>query len=366
MIKAIVVEDEWYNLEEIAELVENTGVITVEKKYSNPLKVIEEIHSISPQVAFVDIDMPEMDGITLAERLMEYNPKISIVFITAYNEYAVKAFDVNALDYIMKPINLQRFNTMIEKIKNRIGVESYEKAMLLEIKCFGGLNVSIDKASVKWERSKAEELFALLLINYGNYVHKDIIIEYLWPEYEYQKALQILQTTVYKTRKIFADLKEYITIDYNSSRYCMNIKNANCDYIDFEKAISNFNMQDKSTYEAIESAGEMFKAGFLIQQSYIWSIEKNEELKKKLVTILKEISEGYFAEKNYEAMIRYLKLLAKIVPYEDDVNYMLLKAMKEFGKPKEMLMHYQWLQRVLKEEYDNIPSERIVNLLTSN
>lgn len=137
MIKAIVVDDEWYNLEEVSGLVENTGFMRVGKKYQNPLKALEEVAEISPQVAFIDVEMPEMDGITLAERLLEKNPSILVVFITAWGQYAVQAFDLNALDYIMKPIKLERFNRMIEKIRNEIRLKEPLQPAVLKIKCFG-------------------------------------------------------------------------------------------------------------------------------------------------------------------------------------------------------------------------------------
>lgn len=366
MIKAIIVEDEWYNLEEISDLIEKTGFMSVGKKYSNPLKALEEISSISPQVAFIDIDMPEMDGITLAEKLIEQNPTITIVFITAYNQYAVKAFDINALDYIMKPINIQRFNNMVEKIKNKISLNTYARPKALKIKCFGGLETSIDGNPVKWERSKAEELFAYLLMNYSKYIHKTTIIEYLWPEYEPQKALKLLQTSVYRIRKIFAGLKEHIMLDYSCSKYCLIIKDAECDYIELEKAIANYSAKDKATYGGIENVGEVFDTGFLTQQGYIWSIEKNEELKKKFISILKEISEMYSIEKNDEELLKFLNLIAQIVPYEEEVNYRLLKTMEKLEKYNEISIHYEWLERVLRDEYDLVPSGRILKLFTKN
>ncbi|MDF2986978.1 MAG: two component transcriptional regulator, LuxR family [Eubacterium sp.] len=120
MIKTIVLDDEWYNLEEVCALVEKTGFMKIEGKYMNPLKALEEVASLHPQVAFIDIEMPELDGLTFAERLLEINPGVMVAFITSWNQYAVQAFELNALDYVMKPIKEERFQKLVEKIRTEI------------------------------------------------------------------------------------------------------------------------------------------------------------------------------------------------------------------------------------------------------
>lgn len=120
MIKSIVLDDEWYNLEEVCELVEKTGFMQVAGKYMNPLQALVESATLSPQVAFIDIEMPELDGLTFAEKLLEIQPEVMIVFITSWNQYAVQAFELNALDYVMKPIKEERFLKLAEKIQAEI------------------------------------------------------------------------------------------------------------------------------------------------------------------------------------------------------------------------------------------------------
>lgn len=120
MIKTIVLDDEWYNLEEVCELVEKTGFMQVAGKYMNPLKALEEAPSLCPQVAFIDIEMPELDGLTFAESLLKIHPGVMIAFITSWNQYAVQAFELSALDYVMKPIKEERFLKLAEKIQAEI------------------------------------------------------------------------------------------------------------------------------------------------------------------------------------------------------------------------------------------------------
>lgn len=359
MIRTIVVDDEWYNMVEIVDLIEKAGFMTVEKQYENPKKALEEIDKISPQVAFIDIEMPEMDGITLAENLLEKNPSIIIVFITGWNQYAVQAFELNALDYIMKPINAERFNKTVEKIKNKINLKTELQSTSLKIKSFNRLEVSINEKKVIWQRTKAEELFAFLLMNNGNYIHKDTILEYLWPQYERSKALPILQTSICKIRNIFSDLKKEISIDYKVSKYGLFLTDVACDYIELENAISNYKINDIKTYEPIEKISKAFGDGFLVEQGYLWSMEKNEEIRKQLEMIMKEILNEYIINENVEKQLFILELLIVIIPYEEDFYYLLFRTLEHLGKYAEINQRIKVIKNKLEKEYSMVLSERL-------
>lgn len=80
----------------------------------NGLEALEAIRSQQPDIVLIDIQMPEMNGIALAEQLVSY--ALQIVFITAYDQFAVKAFELNAMDYLLKPFGKDRFDQTIRKV----------------------------------------------------------------------------------------------------------------------------------------------------------------------------------------------------------------------------------------------------------
>ena len=311
MIKAMIVEDEWYTLEDIKAMVEATGFIEVCGAYENPLKALEESKEILPQVAFVDIEMPQMNGLTLAEKLLESNPSLHVVFITAYNQYAVQAFDINALDYIMKPIDIERFSKMAEKLK-KVAFVTENKKHPLDIQCFGDFEVKIDDIPVKWGRAKAEELFAYLLFNHKRKIHKDVIIEDLWAEYEPPRALVILQTTVYKLRNIFALLKDNVTIEYIGSKYCLSITECSCDLFWVENLLAIYSPENKSTYQYIEQACSLVEKGLLTQHGYLWSYAREAQLNNHFCEILHHVIVYHSKRGEVELEDKFRKLLNRL------------------------------------------------------
>ena len=120
MIRVIIVDDEQPAIEELSYILSKYDEIDVVGKYNDGVQALEEIKSCQPDVVFLDISMPEIDGFMLAQQIINLNQNINIIFATAYNEYAVKAFEINAVDYILKPLEDARLNITISKIKDRV------------------------------------------------------------------------------------------------------------------------------------------------------------------------------------------------------------------------------------------------------
>ena len=363
MIPTIVVDDELHNLNELCNLINKTGFMSVKGRYQNPLIALDEIESISPMVAFVDIDLPEMDGISFADRVLDYNPNISIVFVTAHNQYAVQAFEINALDYILKPIRIKRFDIMVERIKDRLEAKATSVSSKLTVNMFGKLEVKIGEEPILWKRSTAEEVFAYLMVNYGSFVHKEEIIENIWPEYEFEAALSILKTSVCRIRSVVSGLKNDTKVIYSGGRYCLQLdpQNTESDYLQLCKALSNYRESDKSTYEVVEKACDIFGNGFLIQQGYIWSIGKDEELRKRLISIMGDIAQQYNDQGNVSKYLKVLKRTAELAPYYEQTNFAFMKKLEQLGEYQQIALHYKWLEKVLKDEYDTEPSRHITD-----
>ena len=116
-MKTIIVDDERLARKELTNLLKDFPEVEIIDECDNVDDAIEKINTLQPDFVFLDIQMPGKDGFSLLEEL-EYAPLV--VFVTAYDEYAIKAFEVNALDYLLKPIQPERLKETLEKIKNQL------------------------------------------------------------------------------------------------------------------------------------------------------------------------------------------------------------------------------------------------------
>jgi len=112
-MRALIVDDERLARNELLRLLEKFPEIEVVGEAANGNEAVEKIEDLSPDLVFLDIQMPGMNGFEVLEHL---HVVPNVIFITAYDEYALKAFEVNALDYVLKPIELNRLEKAIGKV----------------------------------------------------------------------------------------------------------------------------------------------------------------------------------------------------------------------------------------------------------
>src|SRR3989440_10243134 len=120
-LSAIIVDDEQLARDELAYLVKSVDVNVVAQG-KNGLEAVNLIKEHSPDLVFLDVQMPGLDGFGVIKKLLDRKvPLPKIVFATAFDQYAVKAFEVNAVDYILKPFDKKRVAQSVEKAKTKLG-----------------------------------------------------------------------------------------------------------------------------------------------------------------------------------------------------------------------------------------------------
>src|SRR5690554_3193844 len=145
VMKVILVDDEKHALEALNDLLSEFEGIEVVEMFMNPLDAIERGQTLTYDVAFLDMEMPGLKGLKAAEILSALHPSAEVVFITAYDSYAVEAFEIGALDYLLKPVSQKRMMKVMERIRARRGTNvlaSLEKDV--QITCFGRFQIRVE------------------------------------------------------------------------------------------------------------------------------------------------------------------------------------------------------------------------------
>ena len=142
MLKALVVDDEAPARSELRYLLDEAGGVEVVGEASNAAEALQLIKALPYDVVFLDIDMPRLSGVELAETFADMENPPAIVFVTAHSEHAVKAFEVAAADYLVKPVDVERLKQAIKRLVpaqeaparvERIPVEKAGKKLLLKV-----------------------------------------------------------------------------------------------------------------------------------------------------------------------------------------------------------------------------------------
>jgi two-component system LytT family response regulator len=123
VIRAILVDDEPLTRERIRTLIEKTEAIEVIGEGRNGLEALDLITQLTPDLVFIDVEMPELDGFGVIRELDPENLPV-VVFITAYEEYARQAFDIGAVDYLYKPVTPSRFAAAVGRAREKLAGRS--------------------------------------------------------------------------------------------------------------------------------------------------------------------------------------------------------------------------------------------------
>ncbi|MGC2637396.1 MAG: response regulator [Acidobacteriaceae bacterium] len=128
-ISAVIVDDEALAREELKYLLDTTGEVDVLAEGTNGVEAVELIRTHHPDVVFLDVQMPGLDGFAVLKKLLEVghgDALPQIIFATAFDQYAVRAFDVNAIDYLLKPFDKARVLQAVERARTRLQEENSE------------------------------------------------------------------------------------------------------------------------------------------------------------------------------------------------------------------------------------------------
>jgi two-component system LytT family response regulator len=305
-MKAVLIDDEYYALQGLKMRLDEVGGIDVVGVFTTGKQALENIEALAPDVVFLDIEMPNISGIELFSRILEIRGDVKIVFTTAYTQYAVEAFELNALDYIVKPVEKERLLKTFERLRAVRPPETGGADHKTAVNCFGKLSVVVGGTEANLGlRKKSEELLAYLVCAEGRFVAKEKIMEALWPEVEKDKAANNLYVAFYNLKRQDCGA---LTESLESVRGKMRLRpeRIECDMYEFKKLVRLCGGVDGDTVETARKAIELYR-GMLFEENYYgWAALPQAELDVMYLELLEKAA-SYCKEAGDAAGTRYFE-----------------------------------------------------------
>jgi two-component SAPR family response regulator len=259
----LAIDDEYYALELMRSALEEVAGGSTVYLCRDVRSALDTAAQTKIDVAFLDIHMPEKNGIELALELKKLNPKVNIIFATGYSEYMKEGIDLRMSGYIMKPVTPEAIKIELENLRNPIEWDSGKRVKILT---FGNFDVFVDGNPIKFERKQSKEILAYLVDKRGTSASYAELAAILWEDSEYdrtkQKNLQVYVASLVKTLNA-AGINDLIL--RNRQGILINTKIVDCDYYRFiegdARAINSFTGQYMSAYSWAE-----FTTGYLENQ----------------------------------------------------------------------------------------------------
>ncbi|WP_427110662.1 response regulator [Lysinibacillus xylanilyticus] len=367
----IVMDDEPLALVNMEKKLEEFNSIEVIKSFTTVKDLLAEGPSLDFQVAFLDVEMPVMNGLEIARLLKEWNKNIFIVFVTAYRDYAVQAFEIHSIDYLLKPISKARLETTINRIQELLHLENKSTPLQirnkpeLTIQCFGGFVVLHNNKAVHWRTLKTKELFAFLFSNLNNHVPRDTIIDSLWVDTEFKKARVQLHTTVSYLRTTLSALGYSEVIQYANGCYILQLEVFQCDAHDLEH-ILNANMETaKIDVEKAEALIQSYQGEYMAALDYPWITSKANFMNNRFTLLLHDLIEHYTAIHDVKKREQILLLTIEHNPYSDKIIQQLIKHYIEVDNRACAVKVYNTFKNTLLTDLGILPEQETTELFNA-
>lgn len=246
---AIAVDDEPLMLGALTKAIKASDDISSVADFTSCEDALNFVGNNPVDIAFLDINMRGMGGLSLAEKIISLCPDCKIVFCTGYEEYAITAFKLHASGYLMKPISAKDVQLEIDNIK---GIRQHQKP--ITVKCFGNFEVFVKGEKLSFKRSKTKELLAFLVDRNGAGVTISEISVALWENDKDPKNHNYIH-------QLFRDLRQSLeavgidgVFERNNYFYSINPQKIDCDYYSFlETSNPEFHGEYMSQYSWAET-----------------------------------------------------------------------------------------------------------------
>lgn len=259
-MKVVCLDDEYLILQRTVSILRRFPQVESVEGFSSSAKLLEYLKNNPVDVAFLDINMPDMSGLVLAQMIRDQSSQIELVFLTGYNEYALEAFKVHAAGYLIKPVEEE---DLLAEIQNIERMKNDPLTYKVKVVTFGNFDLLVNGKMIAFSRSKAKEILAYLITKKGTGVSRAELASILWEEDVYDHSKQ-KQLDVY-IRSLSNTLRDH-GIEYilEKNRGVLRVipDRIDCDYYKYldgdAEAIKSFAGEFMNSYSWAEYLKEVF------------------------------------------------------------------------------------------------------------
>lgn len=329
--------------------------ISIKGAFTNAVDALAYIKKESIDIIFLDIEMIDMHGLQVAKQLLIRQPSLQIIFVTAHAQFAVDAFDVEATDYLLKPVHEKRLIKALTKAHQRLQlqVKKEKGSKRIYAHTLGSFYLLDSQHEVvKWRTRKVSELFLYLLFHQKKPMLNVAIIDELWPDLVLEKAASNLHTTIYLLRKLLKENGIKDPIQLVNNHYQLNAE-IESDYEELNTLLDRENHDETSIQQLLNC----YEGDFLVEEEYSWAIQIRLRLKQR---VLHALEEYVVSTNSVNSLLKYncLQKLLELDEFNEQYMFLLLEFLIEQNKKQDCLKCFETIQAKLAEIGLSVP-ERI-------
>jgi len=376
MYKIISVDDEALSLKRFEHITQKDDRCQLVGTFTCSLEALEFVKNNKIDIAFLDIEMPAPNGLELAELMLEADPYISIVFVTAFDQYALEAFKAHAIGYLLKPLDIKDFSSQIDQITwtKLPRSQSEEEASIMEthttntitVHCIGQFTcypTGSSNSPISFRTAKTAELFALLIQHYNAPMPKYSLLDALFPDSDDEKSNKLFYVSCSYLRSTFSKLGVSNILIRDNDSYRLNTDILDCDYINLMNASDKL---ESLSITELEKLSKYCTGEYLMGRAYEWAFETKTFIETLSRRILLALSDAYIDDGRDLDGIQQLEKYLIMDPCNEEIVEKLMTLHADQGQMSRVRAVYNTFATKLKEQYGLKPSSAIRAILGSD
>lgn len=350
-MRIVIVDDDPISLAHIEHQLNRLDDLEVVASFLDPMEGQSYILENDIDTVLLDVHFAGVTGLEIAEEIHMHKPNIIIALVSSYEKYAVDAFELNIIDYILKPVELDRLETTINRIRKQLKRQIKpieQKTLHLQVSNRFEFIVGENYQPVIWRTVKTQELFLYLLQYSEVSISKEDLMEILWAEGK--ESFSILYTTIHHVRAVLEGYKDYIQLINDESGYRLVLNNLEIDLIEWETEILSLPDISSTSISDYEQMMKRNKGAYLDEYGHLWSEPEKFRLEELWTSVAIEIASYYKSNDLDEDAIRWYLTIIERNQVEEQVYFSLIKIYERHGKSDLVKRIYDKLVAVLDEE----------------
>ncbi|WP_058300606.1 response regulator [Gorillibacterium timonense] len=355
-MKVIVIDDERSMHMIMERMLKKINSITLVGCFYDTWSAYTYLSDHDVDIIFVDISMPKESGLEFAKRLRDEGRETKIIFVTSHKEYALPAFDVYALDYMLKPVNQERLQQTIERAvadmelqKNKVRQAAQEHKLIYN--CLGTMELRTPQNElIKWRTSKSAELFAYLIMQKGKRVSRARIIEDMFDHMPLKNAETYLNTTVYQLRKLLSNHGFSQVIYSGNQHYSLDYSQIHVDAFRFEDQCNRMDFSNERQVNQAVEHEKSYRGHLFGEYVYRWAQNEVERLFLVSITFSHKLCEALLNRAEMDKAISILKKLVDSYELEDRTMMLYLEALALKQDEVGLKRQYKTFIEIMRED----------------
>ncbi|WP_018753590.1 response regulator [Paenibacillus sanguinis] len=365
MIRVMLIDDEEDALDLLEILLGQLGNVQVVGRYMNPAEAAQVIQALQDggqgliDAVFLDYQMPGMNGMEAARAIRQMIPQIPIIFTTAHAQYAVEAFEIQSIDYLLKPFTPDRLQNAVARVqhymtRSPLGSSSSVPSeagpienLSAAIQCLGGFQIRLPgngSRVLSWKTKKAKELCALLIHADGESLSTAAILEAIWPGYDLNKAKTYLYTCLSYLRKSLTENQIPIHIHKVHMGFVAEWDGMKLDVAEFKHLVSQFKEPSpqpdhiaatEMDAQLYDQMNQLYKGDYMDACDFRWAEPRQLEIRGAYIRALR-VWYAHFRKQGHASLaVDSMQRILELLPDSEQDGRELIRLHLDMGNRYE-------------------------------